>query len=285
MSSVALLAGVGVASAAGAVVEVGRWWARCRVAARGSLPRPETRAPDLVVRWLADAGVRTDPVLVLRLWCAALVGALVLALLSPAGRIITGLAAIGPPAAVLLGRGRSRRHRAAQIPVALDAVAAALRSGSALRTAIGEAASVGPPLGPELDEIVRRAESGVPLAAAIDAWADAHPDRASGLGAAALAVAARVGGPSADAIEAAAASVRDQAATDAEAASSSVQARLSAVVLSAAPIVFALVLSGVDPASSRFLFATPAGWICLVAGIGLDLLGALWMRHLMRSTP
>ena len=45
-----------------------------------------------------------------------------------------------------------------------------------------------------------------------------------------------------------------------------------------------LVLVGVialaEPSTARFLFATPIGLACLTTGLGLDALGAWWMRRL-----
>jgi Flp pilus assembly protein TadB len=38
-----------------------------------------------------------------------------------------------------------------------------------------------------------------------------------------------------------------------------------------------------DGAAAGFLLGTPAGWVCLVAGAGLDAAGAWWMVRLSRS--
>ncbi|HYZ98327.1 MAG TPA: hypothetical protein VE575_06220, partial [Acidimicrobiales bacterium] len=61
------------------------------------------------------------------------------------------------------------------------------------------------------------------------------------------------------------------------------QARTSAVVLSLAPLAFAVLLAMTDAAAARFLLRTTAGWVCLAAGLGLNALGAWWMARLTRG--
>src|SRR5690606_19512791 len=112
---------------------------------------------------------------------------------------------------------------------------------------------------------------------ALAEWTDADAiDGAGRLAGAALVVAADLGGPGADALDAAAASLRDRAAAVDEVTALSVQARLSALVLTAAPVAFALLLTSIDPTSAHFLLRTPAGWICVTVGLALDAAGALW---------
>ena len=48
-----------------------------------------------------------------------------------------------------------------------------------------------------------------------------------------------------------------------------------------APAVALQAVEGAD----LVLVATPVGRVCLALGIGLDALGALWMRRIVRSTP
>jgi Flp pilus assembly protein TadB len=54
-------------------------------------------------------------------------------------------------------------------------------------------------------------------------------------------------------------------------------------VLSIAPAAFAVVLGLTDGAAARFLLRTPAGWLCLAVGLGLDAGGAWWMARLTRG--
>ncbi len=60
---------------------------------------------------------------------------------------------------------------------------------------------------------------------------------------------------------------------------------MSALVVGVAPIAYLAFASAVDPGASAVLVTTPLGRICLVTGLGLDALGALWMRRIVRSEP
>lgn len=278
---VALTMVAGLAAAA-ASVEVRRWRAVERVAARLDRPAARRPAPDALRRAVDRAGIDADPRTLLDLWvCTVLVTIATTPIVSGAPIALVVVVA-GPPMALALARNRADRLRTSQIPLALDAAASALRGGASLPTAIDEASTLGGPLGTELEIVARRCRDGLDVRTAVGDWADAGgPDTA--LAGASLTMAASVGGPAADALESAAASLRQRAAAKDEVAALSVQARLSAGVLSAAPVAFTFLLATVDPASAAFLLRTPAGWACIAVGATLDAAGALWMHRLVRS--
>lgn len=277
---IALVVVVGLAGMV-AWSEARRWWTGGRVLARLGPRTPTRPAPRAVARAVERAGVETDPRTLFDLWVASV---LVTAAATP---IVAGapvaLAAVlaGPPAALAAGRNRAGRIRVGQLPLALDAIAGSLRGGAALASAISEAASIGGPLGREFDDIGRRCRDGLDIRSALEHWAETGGSDVA-LAAASLTMAASVGGPAAAALESAAASLRQRAAAADEVAALSVQARLSAVVLSAAPLAFTFLLATVDPGSARFLLRTPAGWACIVVGIALDGIGGWWMHRLVR---
>ena len=195
-------------------------------------------------------------------------------------------AAAGPARARLRRRDEQRRRRADQLPVALDRLAAALRSGSSLPTALDEVgAAVDPPLGPELRALGREAARGRPVVHVLDDWSSAHDDPATRLAASALVLATLVGSTPARAIDGVAATVRERLDLAAERHALAAQARTSALVLSVAPVGFAALLVVGDTAAAAFLLDTPAGWACLALGLGLDAGGAWWMARLSRSEP
>lgn len=196
------------------------------------------------------------------------------------------VAAAGPARARLRQRGEHRRRRADQLPVALDRLAAALRSGSSLPTAFDEVgAAFEPPLGPELRALGREAARGRPIARVLDDWSSAHDDPGTRLAASALVLAAVVGSAPARAIDGVAATVRERLDLAAERHALAAQARTSALVLSVAPVGFAGLLVVGDTAAADFLLGTPAGWACLALGLGLDASGAWWMTRLSRTEP
>lgn len=276
-----LLGAVAVALAWLAVRDTVQWWSAAVVGRRlGARSTPPV--PPWLRRHFLDAGIDGDVRTPLRLWAIAVAVAVTASAVVDGGIIVLAVVVVGPPVAVVAARGRGDRLRSAQVPAALDAVAGSLRGGSALPTALGDAASVGGRLGAELETMTRHVRDGRPLPEVVEEWARAD-DPATALAGASLTLAASVGGPGADAVEAAAASLRERAAIEGEVAALSVQARLSAVILSVAPLGFAVLLVSLDPTSARFLLATPAGWACIVVGLVLDLAGAAWMQRLVRG--
>lgn len=205
---------------------------------------------------------------------------------SPTLALPAGLAAaVGGPVALVLARGRGQRRFVAALPGFVDLVAARLRSGHTVATAIADAAEADDPVAPDVRRVLRRVALGEPLETSLEWWASDRRHDAVRAVAGALAVASATGGAAADALEGLARSMRDQLGARAEAAALSAQARMSALVVGVAPIAYVAFASAVDPGASAVLVTTPLGRICLVTGLGLDALGALWMRRIVRSEP
>jgi tight adherence protein B len=197
---------------------------------------------------------------------------------------LAALAAAGPVRARVGRRTGLRRRREQQLPAALDRLAAALRTGSSLTTALDEVGrALEPPLGPELATLAREASHGRPLRQVLDGWSAGHDDPGTRLAAAALVLATVVGSAPARAIDGVAATLRERHDLTAERRALAAQARISALVLSVAPVAFAALLVMADTAAAQFLVGTPAGWACLAAGVGLDATGAWWMARLSRG--
>lgn len=261
-----------------------RWWTGTRARRRLLRRRAVPALPlPVALRGAFDrAGLALEAERLLALWAGSVLLASLLSLAVPAGRILVALVAVAGPVGLVLAGGRSARRRTAQLPEALDAVAAGLRGGLALPAAVAGASAVGAPLGIELAAIAREVDAGRPLAEAVARWQARAADPHTDLAGAALTVAASVGGPGARAVDGAAASLRERIGSEAEAAALATQGRASAAVLTLAPIVFALLLSSLDPAAGRFLLGTPIGWLCIAVGFGLDAVGAWWMARLVR---
>lgn len=261
--------------------------ARTRQAALRRLTRHHGPARP-VPGWVGDALTRADIAgdhrrlldgwLLLAALCVATVP------LAPQMALVTGLAAVAPPVWVWTRQRRADHARVAALPLALDAMASALRGGHSLTGAVRAAATSAGPLEAELAALADHATAGRELGAVVADWSEgptADPGRR--LAAAALALTAEVGGAGALAIDAASSSLRERAEADAEINALSVQARLSAWLLTLTPIGFAALLSTLDPASARFLFTTPAGLGCIAVGATLDALGARWMQRIVAN--
>ena len=187
---------------------------------------------------------------------------------------------------------RIRRRRCDEavlgaLPDVLDRVAGGLRAGAAPTAALAEAAAgadLPSGLASDLATIVERAEQDG-LDPALMAWAEERPLPAVAATAAALQVTPRAGGPAAPALEGLATGLRDRHDAAGEAAALSAQARLSAIVVGASPLVSLALSLLVDRRVAPTLMATPSGRACLLTGIALEALAAAWMRRILRVQP
>jgi len=184
-------------------------------------------------------------------------------------------------------RGRRRRHDAelvASLPDLLERTAGGLRAGAAPLVAMAEAAGghdVPARLAADLARIAERADE-VGFGPALADWAEQRPLPAVAAAAGALQVTVGAGGPGATALEGLAAALRDRLDAAAEVVALSAQARLSAIVVGAAPLAsLALSLVADRRVASTLVSAAP-GRVCLLSGLALEGLAALWMRRIVR---
>ncbi|MEA3020454.1 MAG: tight adherence protein [Actinomycetota bacterium] len=238
--------------------------------------------------WLAgalrDAAIEVPTSTVRRAWIAGFALVVATALVAGGSQLaaLASLAAApGPVLALHLLRGRRDRLIDASLPDVLDAVARSLRSGASLRQAIDEAAAAAHgPMAFELQRVAGAVRDGVPLPDALDRWSRERPLSGIRLATAALGLGAETGGASAQAVDGLAATLRNNLAIAAEVRALASQARYSALVIALAPIAFTALAAATVGRTASFLLRTRAGLVCLSAGLGLDLLGGLWMRRL-----
>jgi tight adherence protein B len=175
----------------------------------------------------------------------------------------------------------------AALPDVLDRIAGGLRAGAAPLVALADAAGsadLPEAVAADLGRIVDRAEE-EGLGPALAAWAEERPLPAVAALAAALEVTVGAGGPAVPALEGLAAGLRDRHDAAGEVAALSAQARLSAIVVGAAPIVSLGLSLLADRRVAPTLVGTAPGRACLVAGVTLEALAALWMRRIVRCDP
>lgn len=180
-------------------------------------------------------------------------------------------------AAVRRWTGRSRQADA--LPQALELTARALRSGASVLTALDGAAAELPETG--LQQVVRRVRGGLSLTEALDGWVGGASERQT---AAALLVLGHTSGAAmAASLDRAAASLRQRQALNDEIRALTAQTRTSGVVVAAAPVAFAVIVTLVDRDALSGLLSTPAGLMSLGLGLVLEGLGLWWMARLCRS--
>lgn len=285
----ALGAGGLAAATAWAVADARRCWlaapARVRaVGLRRRVPVPSSRRHWLADR-LEDAGIGGPS----SRWALAWMG---LVAVAAAGALVAGGPSLGVLGAAVATGGpwlllRARRGRGAVaveagLPPVLEATARGMRAGASLPLALAAAAPGAPRLlADDLDGLVGgAADAG--LVVALDRWAAARPLPGVRLAAAALALAAEVGGGGARALDGVALTLRQRQAVAGEVRALATQARLSAVVLTIAPIAFAALAAAGDPRTATILLRAPVGQVCLAVGLALDAIGAAWMARITR---
>ncbi|MDQ1382770.1 MAG: tight adherence protein [Actinomycetota bacterium] len=201
-------------------------------------------------------------------------------------QIALGLAvavAAGAPIVVLSLHERRARQIAVAVPETLERVASELRSGGTIATAVGAVAAGDGPLASDMARVDTRMRLGASLSEALGAWSRERRVVGVDASAGALALCASVGGRSADALDGLATSLRDRLAVAAEARALSSQAQMSAIVVGGAPVAYIAWSALVDPGALHVLTGTLFGRICLLLGLGLEVLGAWWMRSIVRS--
>lgn len=254
------------------------WW--------GHLGRASSaRVPGAWAQALEAAGIDGEPAHWLRVTGGAL--ALVTALGAARGGPIGG-AAVGTITvavglvALLAARGRGDRRADAGLPDLLEHAGRNLRSGLDLVSALGSSAeAVGGVHGAAVAAATERVGGGAGLAAALQPWFEAHPRPPVRLAVGALEVASHTGGAPARALDGVAATLRARAVVTDEARTLASQARASAAVLVALPIVVAAMGAAADPELAHTLLATPLGLGCLVVAAVLDTIGGWWMVRIV----
>lgn len=203
---------------------------------------------------------------------------------------IVQLRAVAPSPVLVAADLRVRLRRdgpgglAAALPEAVDAVAAAVRSGRSVHDGLAVAADAAPPrLAAELRLVLDGIEQGLPLVDALDRWASTTTVAGADLVASAVGLTGETGGDVAAALGGVADTLRERRALAREIRALSSQARLSAAVIAVAPLGFAALASVTDGDTARFLFGSLGGAVCLVVGVGLDLLGWRWMGRIAGS--
>lgn len=288
----ALIAAGGVLATAGALRRALDGSHRDRAARRlrsGASPeRPGAArwwpAPRWVVSGLDQAALEIPADMAWSLWSAGFVlGGVMAGLLAGPGPAVLVMLVIaaGPALGVGSRRGEASRRFEAGVPAAMESVARSLRSGASMRQAISEAASTTHgPLGAELVLVARSSSHGEPLVGCLERLATRHPIPSVRLAVAALCLGIETGGSQARAIDGVATTLRERQAVHAELRALSSQARISALVIGVAPLGFGAFAMLTDPRTADLLLHTGLGWALVGAGLVLDTLGWLWMRHL-----
>jgi tight adherence protein B len=187
-------------------------------------------------------------------------------------------------AAAVLGpylRRREARAVAAAWPSVAEEIGAGLRSGTSLHQALAAATGRGGPAGARLAAALRPVERGGPLAETARRWSGRADDPGEQLLAHAVELVAATGHATPLVFDTVADALRERAALAGELRAQTAQARASAFTLGLLPLAFTGLLSLTDPNVPTFLFGSPAGWVCLAVGLGLQATGGWWMHRII----
>jgi len=181
------------------------------------------------------------------------------------------------------GRRRETLERA--LPGLIESVSRSCRSGAGVTQALVEMAETAPPrLASDLRPLSTALVAGRPAPEALTDWVGSSGVDGGRMLAAVVSVAVPLGGGVADALDQAAETVRVRAALERELGALTSQARTSAAVLAAVPLVFGAGLLFASGEARGFMFGHPTGPLILGAGLVLDVVGLTWMRLLALST-
>ncbi len=241
------------------------------------------RAP--IAASLERAGVEMTPESAVSSWLIATVAAFLMAL-----AIAPTLAVAVVPCSLLVAvcgtrvaRARGDRRCAAALPDAVRSVVSDLGSGGTVASGINRLAISSSPLRADFKRIGARLAMGASVRQAVEPWPDERPISGVRAAAGGLVVTAELGGAAAGPLNGLADSLSARLAICAETRAQSAQARVSAIVVALIPLGFLAFSAAIDPDAIDALVARPLGRICLIVGIGLDGLAALWMRRIVRD--
>jgi tight adherence protein B len=235
-------------------------------------------------RRLDAADVHRTPAAFVRLSIACALGAAAVAMLwasAPAG-VVGFIGGAAAPSVSVRRRIATRSARvAAQLPEVLASLAAPIRAGASVPQAFVAAAEESdPPLRETLERATRDLDNGVRQDEAIARFATRCAVPEALLVARAMRVARQSGGELARVLDEVSETLRDRERLMRELRAATSQARASATVVAALPVVFLLLMSAGGGDQARLLFGEPIGWLLLGVGGSLEAAGIFWIRRL-----
>ncbi|WP_342235662.1 type II secretion system F family protein [Inquilinus sp. OTU3971] len=243
------------------------------------------RMPRLLRLWLARADLALSP----RLFVAAglLLAGIVAGLAWLFGPIAAAAVAAAVPAGSLyvLGHLASRRLNAfiAGLPMFLDAVRQLLMVGNSTQQALLKAAEhASPALLRYLQPMIRRINNGAPIPEAVSWLAGRLEVPELYMLATAIETNFRFGGRLSAVLANLVQILRDRARVGRELKAATAEIRFSAIILGLMPIIAAAMIGMVKPSYVLFFLEAEQGPRLAAIAVGLQLLGILIMRRIMR---
>ena len=170
-----------------------------------------------------------------------------------------------------------------QLPGVLELIATSLRAGLSIRSALLQVSrQAASPIAQDLAVLERMQRIGTPLETALSDWARRIPVSELALLGFAISVSSASGGSLSDSLERLATSFRQRLMLEEKVDALTAQGRLQAWVMAALPLLLALALTALDPASMAPLWTSAKGQGVLLLVIIFELLGLMWIRRLVQ---
>lgn len=207
----------------------------------------------------------------------ALTGSIVLALL---GLLIGGAA---PIMFLMISESRRRQRFTDQLPDTLQLISGSLSTGYSLPQALDSVVQEGTePVAGEFHKALVDHRLGRPIDDALRAIAVRMDSDEWKWVVMAIRIQREVGGNLAELLSTVANTLRDRARVHRQVRALSAEGRLSALILIGLPIVFAIYLLITRPSYIGVLFTDPIGVIGLLLSVVLLVLGAFWLRRIIK---
>ena len=186
---------------------------------------------------------------------------------------------------MLLRFKRTRRLRAFEeaFPEALDLISRALKAGHAFATGLKMVADeMSEPVGPEFRKTFDEQNFGLPLKDALENLTFRVPLLDMRFFATAVLIQRETGGNLSEILENLAHVVRERFKILRQVRVYTAHGRLTGYVLLALPAVLAIALSFINPEHMNLLFRERMGQIMLMVAIGMQFLGFLWIKQVVK---
>ncbi len=240
-----------------------------------------------IARWIEQSGVKASISAVVLAGCAS---AAVLALIGAAvARARWGLlvgAAIGfvlPFMVLRVKRARRMRAFEERFPEGLDLISRALKAGHAFATGLKMVADEMPePVGPEFRKTFDEQNFGLPLKDALENLTLRVPLLDVRFFATAVLIQRETGGNLSEILENLAHVVRERFKILRQVRVYTAHGRLTGYVLLALPAVLAIALSFINPEHMNLLFRDRIGQLMLLVALGMQAIGFLWIKQVVK---
>jgi tight adherence protein B len=199
--------------------------------------------------------------------------------------LFTGIVILGMPILYLFWKRREIQRRIiTEMPDALGMVVRSLRIGMGVDSALKEAGeSLVGPLGMEIKIIYRETAMGIPFAQAFLDFAKRYPALPDvKLFCTAFILQRETGGNLAELLQSLANTIQDRFTFKRQIKTYTAEARMSAIIISLLPFMFALVAWLMNPNYLSKLTGTPLGRCMIYAAVGLEIAGFLVMRKMAK---